>query len=255
MGGTYCTISSPSSYNMKNIVTKLAVACMFMAGSTHAQTILSQNFESLTVPAIPVGWTNVHTGSGLGWVSATPATFSLASGHTQFAAVYESAGGNRPAILTTGSFSFSGITHPYLSYDVWFANASTGSIVDTFERAYVQLTTNGGATWNTVDSMGDWAAWQTRDVSLMAYAGAATVSLRFVYTDNGTTSYMYGAAVDNIRVYDRAASDLELTTIHPDAASGTSFIASGTAVNFTGTVTNRGYNAITAFTVTYQQGR
>ncbi len=240
---------------MRKLITKFVLAFTFIATAAHGQSIMSENFESLTMPAIPTSWTNVHTGTGLGWVSANHSTFSYAADHTQFVAVYESAGKNTPAILTTNSFSFTGITHPYLNYDVWYAHSyySSGS-ADTTEQAYVQLTTDGGSTWHTVDSMGTNGAWETRHVSLLPYAGATAVSLRFIYTDNHGTVNMYGAAIDNIHVFDQAANDLALIALHPDATSATNFVAPGASVNFTGVVENRGYNTITSFQIMYQQG-
>lgn len=63
----------------------------------------------------------------------------------------------------------------------------------------VQISTNGGSTWTTLDTYsGDSAGWHQKDYDLSAYAGSSS-KIRFQFTSNATGS-AEGWYVDDIRV-------------------------------------------------------
>lgn len=78
----------------------------------------------------------------------------------------------------------------------------------------VQLSTNGGASWVTLDTYsGNSGGWQPKEYSLAAYAGS-NAKIRFVFTSNATTS-LEGWYLDDIRVTRTIACIVGVTNKQP----------------------------------------
>ena len=231
---------------MKKILLSLAFAAFGLTVNSYAQTIMSQNFVGTTVPGMPTGWTAAHTGAGNGWQTTTSAT-NLYFGtvpntapHTEYAVVDDYATpGNDPASMVSPTFSLAGATTPYLSYDYIFFEAYLAGPPEVFEAAWVDISTNGGTTWTTIDSMTALSsvAWNTHFISLSAYTGMTTCSLRFMYSDHGSS--IIGAAVGNVNVFNVQPNDISLTAVTPVAGAANDYFVTGSNVTFAGTMQNQ----------------
>lgn len=247
---------------MKKILLNLSLALLGISLSAGAQTILSQNFSSAAVPAMPTGWTNTHTGTGDGWVTSNTSvslyfsTAVAAAPDAVFAVVNDYATPtNAPAYMTTPSFSLSGMTHAYLTFDYVFNKAYESASPYTGELAWVDISTDNGLTWSTIDSIPyvPTSAWYDTALSLAAYSTSSTVELRWGYTDAGAD--LLGCAIGNIKVFNAQANDIALTAATPVAGNPNGdFVVTGGSATFGGTMQNLSYNTITTFNATYQVG-
>ncbi|MDA9312321.1 fibronectin type III domain-containing protein, partial [Vicingaceae bacterium] len=172
------------------------------------------------------------------WELGTPAGFIIdtASNGTQawvtdLDAAY---GDGLNAFLTSPCFDFSNVANPAINLDIWY------DIESRWDGAFMQATTDGGATWTTIGAEDDFLNWYndtsrsavdnnysafgdswTGDGSISgvngsngwikAYheldglGGQASVQLRFVMSSDGNTNGD-GMGVDNIEIYDRDPS-------------------------------------------------
>jgi len=236
---------------MKKILLSLTLACFGFMVSSNAQTIMSQNFNTTTPPAMPTGWTMTTTGGGLGWQTTNSSTnwyYAIVPAQTGTYAVVDdySNPGNAPAIMTSPTFSLTGSPYPYVSYDYFFIGGYTMG-VDTAEKCYLQVFSGGS--WITIDSVGSpYGAWSTRYVSLASYMTAT--QLRFEYSDFGAS--LFGVAIDNINLFNAQANDISLTSVTPISGDpGGDFVNSGSAATFGGIVRNLSPNTMTSFVASY----
>ncbi|MFT6166604.1 MAG: hypothetical protein ACJASF_001295, partial [Vicingaceae bacterium] len=138
------------------------------------------------------------------------------------------------AFLTSPCFDFTGIANPAINLDIWY------DIESQWDGAFLQATTDGGATWNTIGNTGDninwyndtsrvpvdngysalgdsWTGdgsvsgvngsngWITASHELDGLGGQATVQLRIVLSSDAVSNGD-GLGVDNIEIYDRDPS-------------------------------------------------
>lgn len=225
-------------------------------------TILSQNFSGVTVPALPAGWSATFTSGGfapLGWTTVDTPTAVYdhdvpVSGHGTYIMVYEWGHPyNAPAILTSPVFSLAASLVPYLNFDYYYLAGNTGGATSN-EKAWINISTDGGSTWTTIDTfVSTGFNWGSKYLNIAPYAGASSVQLQFVYTDNA--SHGFGIALDNIEVFDAAANDISLAQITPvDGDPALDFFNIGSKAPLAGTVFNHGTTNITSYNVTYQVG-
>lgn len=94
------------------------------------------------------------------------------------------------------------------------------------ETAAVEVSTDGGSTWITVNTLvANPAAWQNDlTVNLTAYAGQANVLISFLYSDNN--DWAYGIGIDDVRLE-------QLVTLSPDMALTSARADEYTIVPFT----------------------
>lgn len=240
----------------------MALACFGLAFQSTAQTVISQNFSSGMAP-----WTVTTTGGGGGWAVTNVATstqLGTIPAHGDYAVVNEgilgSSSYNNPTKMTSPTFSLTGVTTPYLTFDSYFWQAQLSASPYTQEHAWVNLSTDGGATYTTIDSIfyngyptGTFNTnWVTQFVSLGTATGANCM-IQFCYEDDG--AQIIGVAVGNIRVYDGSKTDLGLNSVTPALGATSDYQGVGTPVTFSGVVTN--YNSTTSipsYTVSYQVG-
>ncbi len=241
---------------MKKSIATLALALAGVSLAT-AQTKLTQDFEGVTLPALPATWTEVVTAT-TGWKTNSGKVVSQSPWacpeHTQYAFIddWNNDEKNNPSILQSPVFDLTGVTTPYLSYDYYFVGGYYSSTKKQ-ETCIVQITTNGGANWTTIDTLkGNSAAWQTHYVNLSTYAGAAAVQIAFRYADDSTK--MPGCGLDNIKVYQPPTADAAITGITPTIGSPTDYAVVNTPITLGGTFFNKGTATVTSFIVKYQQG-
>ncbi|GHE72686.1 hypothetical protein GCM10014715_28570 [Streptomyces spiralis] len=144
------------------------------AGYELRTTGATEPFGSATAP--PAGWSVVNAeGTTGGWdFSDSAKRGNRTGGGGGFAAVdsdHAGVGNHQDSALLSPVYDFSDYTRPRLSFDTEYASYEG-------QRATVDVTTDGGASWSTV------RLWQEPlhghvDVPLSDYAGAKAVQLRF----------------------------------------------------------------------------
>ncbi|OSZ82265.1 hypothetical protein CAP35_03070 [Chitinophagaceae bacterium IBVUCB1] len=226
--------------------------------SSDAQTILLEDFESASAPALPGGWSKM-TKAATAWKTAT-GNLDFTNGwrvkeHTKYAVVddWNNNETNDSSMLVSPSFTLMGATNPYVAMDYYFAGAaySGGSPKET---AYLRISTDGGNVWSNIDTLdADGDDWQYTFKSLAAYIGQPNVRLAVYYHDGGdATKKLIGLAVDYIKVYTPAANDIRLISMTPEKGSPKNFgIASGN-ITVGGMIINYGSSPITSFDATYK---
>jgi hypothetical protein len=157
------------------------------AGYKLSLTGPTETFDSTT--SAPSGWgvVNAPNTSG-GWQFNDPGNRGNSTGGTGGFAIADSNHlgftSNFNTSLVTPMYDFSGDTRPEVGFDtMWVINPY-------YESFQVQASDDGGATWTTVWapdlSSGDYYLGDAHfDVPLTAYAGKASVQLRFQYTAHG----------------------------------------------------------------------
>ena len=106
-------------------------------------------------------------------------------------------------LTSTASFDTSGFTNLNLTFSAYYSYYGDTSISagGTVEGLFVEVSTNGGSTWTTVQpyfaSLGIGTAFQNMTVPLNAYLGIANLKVRFRYL----AYWGDGVAIDNIKLY------------------------------------------------------
>jgi len=248
---------------MKKILLKLTLAFLGFSISAGAQTILTQNFSGAAVPAMPTGWTNTHSGTGSGWVTSNTSvslyftTAVAAAPDAVFAVVndYAASTYNDPAFMISPSFSLSGMTAPYVSFDYVFNKAYESASPYTGELAWLDISTDGGSTWTTIDSIPyvPTNAWYDTAISLASYSSSSNVELRWGYNDHGVS--LLGCAIGNIKVFNAQVNDIALNSVTPISGDPSAdFVLTGGSANFGGVMQNMSPNTITSFSASYSVG-
>lgn len=244
---------------MKKIYLLLCLAIFSTAVCTHAQVVLSENFESVTLPTLPAGWTQSHTGGGDGWVSNKgPVRWQGYDvlPHSKYALIDDARHyRNDPATLTSPTFSLVGVTNPHLSFEMMYLESSP-IIGWPGEKAWVEISTDGGMSYTPLDTLHMVAVWLPRFIDLSGITPTANCKLRFGYRDQPGLygGGLAGIAIDNILVYSPTATDMGMTTVAPDEGIVESYVNTGDSVIFIGKVANMGTSSIPSFTISWQVG-
>jgi len=244
---------------MNRLMKKLllsAIITIFSLARGCAQTVYSENFEGASIPGLPTGYTEVHAGGGLGWETHKgPIRWgaNTVGSHTKYALVNDyQYFWNNTAMLTTGTFSLIGATNPRLSFECMFVEYAA------IEKAWVEISTNGGATFTTLDTLHTSGIWVTKFMDMSGVMPSASCKLRFCYSSvTGAGLYgggLYGLAIDDIKVYSPMSTDLALTAVTPEDGIVESYVRTGDSVIFSGYINNPGTSSIPSFTVYYQVG-
>jgi hypothetical protein len=200
---------------MKKVFTLLSVGLFGLAVSSQAQIVTSQDFESVTAPALPATWSQtaaVTIAGSVGWKTGTNTTLGsqnfAPSAHTNFVAVnddLDSAANNSNSLLKSNSFSLTGVSGAYAKFDLsYFASTYAGAT----ETLTLESSIDNGATWQLVQTIAGntTSVWETRYISISGLNNAANVMLGFRYKDG--SGWLYGAAIDNFTVLVPPALDV-----------------------------------------------
>jgi hypothetical protein len=102
-------------------------------------TILSENFDGVTAPALPVGWVNTQTsGTAVNWTTTTTTPFSAPN--AAFAndpATVNAAALSTPAVMITSADAQLSFKNKYITES-------------TFDGCVLEFSTNGGGTWTDI---------------------------------------------------------------------------------------------------------
>ncbi|NVO21063.1 MAG: carboxypeptidase regulatory-like domain-containing protein [Bacteroidetes bacterium] len=158
---------------------------------------ITENFESGVFP--PAGWQATTQGS-TGWYATTDGSsaYFTVPAHTTYAIANDDQGGSSnngccdylitPTLDLTNAPSFA----------LNFASFYTG---DYGQMAYVEMSTDGGATWTPIYTCSPAATWNDVSVDLSAYSGASGLSsVKFAFHADDAGQYASGWAIDDVSI-------------------------------------------------------
>lgn len=236
---------------------------LLAAGGAQAQTYyVSQNFNSVSAPALPANWASSPSGQ---WATGVPdnvITFAASAGvsfndpnHMDAVAINGNNTSANNAVLELPSVSLSSsATNATIVYDIAFFGFYLSSNPNSKESMELVVSTNGGSSWTTVQTLSanSNSTWETHTANIGAYAGQSNLIFGFRYGNTG--AQLVGAAMDNIMLLNPGANDIALLSVTPQAGASNSYGTVGAPINISGTVMNMGTSAITSYTIYYQQG-
>ncbi len=252
---------------MKKLLLCFAVAAFGVTANSYGQ-FLTEDFEGSSVPSLPTGWSDVHTGGGNGWQTHSGGDYTIlaAAGavipsHTTFAFVDDQiAHSNNPAKMSSSVFSMaSSSSAAYVTFDAWFPQyriTSTGRA----EIAWVEFSTDGGTTYSVVDSIRASGSDWTLKGMLLPTTTSATCKIRFCYSDKRPSSGadtigIIGVGIDNIKIFNPPTNEIALTAVTPAVGDPSSdYKVIGGSFVFGGTVFNNGATTVTGFNAGFKVG-
>ncbi|MGQ9599176.1 MAG: choice-of-anchor J domain-containing protein [Anaerolineae bacterium] len=165
-------------------------------------TLLTENFDGATPPALPAGWAQVDvSGTDGNW--ATNAGTVHPSGQPAHSAPnlayfnsYTASSGNSTRLYYTAGLDLSGVAGAQVRFWMYHDPGYSSSN----DRVQVQLSTDGGLTWTDVGTPVSRyrasAGWLEHAVDLSAYAGQADVRIGFL----GISAYGNDCHIDDVQV-------------------------------------------------------
>ncbi len=154
-----------------------------------------ENFEGATFP--PAGWQAV-TQNTTGWYATTDGSSTnwTVPSHTKYAVVNDDAdnGNGCCDYLITPAMDWTNLD----SYRLNFASFYDGQYS---QSAYVEISTDNGASWTVINTLSPANAWTDIEIDLTQYSGANglnNVLLAFHADDNG--EWATGWAIDDVQI-------------------------------------------------------
>lgn len=254
---------------MKTKNTLLFWLFLFSTGMlVNAQVFISENFNSVNNPGLPAGWTSSPAGQ---WVTGVPntilpnvvnmTTLSLNTpAHMKAVGVDGSLPAADGAMISSPTVSIPpAATDIILVYDVAYFNTYLNGPPPCAENLIFTISTDGGANWSDIafeDGLVNPqnSTWDTRTISMSAYAGQSNLKFGFRYENQGGA--IIGAAFDNIKLVNGADGTViaAFAGDHPDPSTGIGYQLSGSNTTLTGTVKNTGALPINAYYIKYKAG-
>lgn len=172
----------------------------------------SQNFDSVTAPALPTGWTEVHSGSNTGFVTTT--TNATSAPNAAFATLPTSTGettltGTAQITSANATLSFRNRFATEATWDGWVLDVSIGGGPFQDILAAGGTFTSGAYTgaMNAQSPVGTRAAWNGTNagvdtvINLPASANGQTVRFNFrVFSDTSQSVTNAGVWLDNMQL-------------------------------------------------------
>ena len=231
---------------MKNL---LLLGAMFIATTSFGQG-LTENFDAVTAPGLPTGWTTSNASGGDAFETGTSANANAGGywpvpAHGQFAMANDDVCNctMTTVYLTSPSMDFSTATGMGLKYSCVDDGTYGGN------PHSVEVSTDGGSTWNTIytHTFNPNIVWEDVTVALANTDNQPDVRFRFKYDDGG--SWATGVAIDDVVVEALPAVEV--------AVSGVNLVRYA-ALNANSVlsvdVTNLGANTITSLEIDWNDG-
>ena len=227
---------------------KFLLASTLLVSSVGMSQVV-EDFEGVTAPALPTGWTQVTSATDGGYASTADISsqyFAVAS-HTNYV------GTNDDVCNCDKSgeqLISAAVAIPATGADLVQFEYALGMYYGEF--ANFGISTDGGA---TVTDLGLLAttrvgttadhAWETASFPITAYAGQ---TVNFVWTYDDNADWGSGLAIDDVEMISIDAVDMEMTAITnaPTVVAG--------AVTIEGTVTSLGSAPVASYEVTWNDG-
>jgi hypothetical protein len=231
---------------MKSIYLLTSLLLMLISTAAFSQVVLlDQNFESGTLPS---GWLRQQSTPSRGWEFGTYT--SLSSGfmsfpeHTKFAASNDDKYDNQATtqnvadrdMLITPALNLTTMTSGRLTFSTYYTGAY-GSV------ATVEISIDGGSTWSVLSTVPSLSSWQDLSIDLNGYLNQNNVKIAFVHNDGG--EWADGVAVDDVKVFQPTANDVQLVSVDVPASSTVG------SVPVTITVKNYGTATLNSFTFSW----
>ncbi|KAA9333612.1 T9SS type A sorting domain-containing protein [Adhaeribacter soli] len=233
----------------------------------------TQDFE-----AGPGGWTT--GGNSSSWALGTPAKPIINSAGSGTNSWITSLTGdyndNEQSHVVGPCFNFSSLVQPLITLKIWW------NMENSWDKAALQSSIDGGATWQHVGAFGDpnnwynnnstsgpgvgggiqlgWSGrastsngsggWVTAKHALTGLGGQSSVMLRVAFGSDGS-GVDDGFAFDDVSIFESPANDVGVVALTAPALSGCGFT---TTEQVCITITNFGSVATTSFPVSYQIG-
>ncbi len=228
---------------MKKLLLSACVVAMAASGSAQ---IFSEDFESVTIPNLPAGWTQVTNATDGGYVS----TDDYSSAYFAIPVTSRYVGTNDD--ICNCDKANERLISPTISVPAGAHVLSFDYILGQYYGEYAELgiSTDGGTTFTVAQTLAATNGsgshvWTNITEDLSAYAGM-TINLVFNYEDNA--GWGSGLMVDNISIDALPNVEMEMTAI-----TTASTVVAG-MVDIEGTVTNNGANPISSFDITWNDG-
>jgi len=158
---------------------------------------VQEDFESGVFP--PAGWQATTQGS-VGWYATTDGSsaYFTVPPHTTYAISNDDEGGsaNNGSVdyLITPELDLTGAPSYVLSFQSFY----TG---DFGQMAYVEMSTDAGATWTPIYTCSPAGSWQQVDVDLSAYSGVSGLgSVWFTFHADDAGQWASGWAIDDVTI-------------------------------------------------------
>ncbi len=225
---------------MKNFLTLIFCLTIF---SLQAQ-VLTEDFEN----GIPEGWEITSTDWVLTDGTGFTSQYFAPPAHTNYMGFNDDAAGNGSANsgdVITPMIDLTGVESPYVTFDAYFINGD----FQGDETAKVNVSTDGGDTWNEIFDLAGVNAWQTVNASLEDYIDQ-TIMIAFSFDDTG--GWQYGFCIDDIVVgtFVPAANDVEFRGFYQGCMQG----EVGRDAYFKGYLINRGTEPLTSVELNFTSG-
>jgi hypothetical protein len=158
--------------------------------------LLHQNFEGIVFP--PPNWEAAS--SGMGWFRAQSGSQNfIVPSHSWFAIANDDLAGpsNNGCcdFLVTPSLNLTQIVNGKLKFNSFFNG-------DLFQSAEVNVSNDGGNTWNTLITITPSLLWEQLEIDLASYCGTnGFESVKFAFHANDNWGWGSGWAIDDVTVY------------------------------------------------------
>jgi hypothetical protein len=227
-------INKYSNMKLNLYLSFLLILCV---GMVNAQ-VLTEDFEG----GLPGDWS-----ADGGWQHGTSASVSSQyfnpPAHTQFMAVNDDGAGsgvNTSGRVVTPEIDLSSITSPFVRVSVYFVD---GDYQGADERATVQVSNDGGATWTEMFDFPGASAWTEYFVSLTQFAGEKVI-IAFDYDDGG--GWNFGYCIDDIEVVNY---EVKSNAALLDVVSDCSAAVPGVSTALSASMFNYAVDTVTSFDV------
>jgi uncharacterized repeat protein (TIGR01451 family) len=181
----------------------------FTINNATKTNVFSENFDSVSAPVLPSGWEVVDVeGSNGDWVTYPgtrfPSGYNAHSGpNVVYFNSFSAFNGNNARLYRTTGLDLSGLSSAYVYF--WMFH-DTG-LAGFSDRVQLQVSTDGGLTWNNVGSaiyrMDGSTGWKQYSIDISSFTGQNDVRIGFL----GISQWGNDCHLDDIEVKTGVASE------------------------------------------------
>ncbi|MFP4023110.1 MAG: hypothetical protein ACLFVR_01190 [Thiohalospira sp.] len=215
---------------MKTLFVSLIIVCTFFLSGYTQNIVFSENFENVTPPALPSGWTQEKVvggpgGSLINWETKTgghqgnpPEAFQ---GNYNAIFQYESSGGQATKLITPVINNIDEIIKPELRFahaqDIWWDD------IDYWDQLKVYYKRGADSSWVLLDEfLNPVEDWIYRSILLPDSSLSSTYYIAF----EGITGYGHGVCIDSVYIVETGVEPKYIESVTVNQAS-TNFIPTG----------------------------